>query len=246
MLKFFRQIRYKLMSKGKTSRYLKYALGEILLVVIGILIALQINNWNESRKDSRREKAILSEIKNELDRNVKRLKACATYDSLSVRSFDTIISYLENKMPYTDAVGLHFANIIEWCAYDIVSTSYNSLKQTLGIDLISQANLRDQIVSLYEEDYPFGTNNINQDESDIHNILILPKFTRLFVVEYGKNEEDIQLAVPIEYKSLLNDNEFLTSLKLVRNKRNWSVEHDIETYYKTVNVIEEIAQFLND
>ena len=50
MIKFFRNIRKTLMTEGKTSKYLKYAIGEIVLVVIGILIALQINNWNEYRK----------------------------------------------------------------------------------------------------------------------------------------------------------------------------------------------------
>ena len=50
MIKFFRKIRQKLLSEGKTGKYLKYAIGEIVLVVIGILIALQINNWNENRK----------------------------------------------------------------------------------------------------------------------------------------------------------------------------------------------------
>lgn len=50
MLKFFRKIRYNLMNTGKTSKYFKYAIGEIILVVIGILIALQINNWNEQAK----------------------------------------------------------------------------------------------------------------------------------------------------------------------------------------------------
>ena len=51
MIKFFRKIRYNLMEKNKTGKYLKYAIGEIVLVVIGILIALSINNWNESRKE---------------------------------------------------------------------------------------------------------------------------------------------------------------------------------------------------
>lgn len=50
MIKFFRNIRQKLLAEGKTTNYLKYAIGEIVLVVIGILIALQVNNWNESRK----------------------------------------------------------------------------------------------------------------------------------------------------------------------------------------------------
>ena len=50
MIKFFRKIRQDLLSRGKTGKYFKYAIGEIILVVIGILIALQINNWNENRK----------------------------------------------------------------------------------------------------------------------------------------------------------------------------------------------------
>ena len=67
MIKFFRKIRYDLMSSGKTSKYIKYAIGEIILVVIGILIALQINNWNEDRKNATNEAHILNEILNNLN-----------------------------------------------------------------------------------------------------------------------------------------------------------------------------------
>ena len=59
MIKFFRKIRQNLLSEGKTGKYFKYAIGEIVLVVIGILIALQINNWNESRKMKIEEKKML-------------------------------------------------------------------------------------------------------------------------------------------------------------------------------------------
>ena len=58
MIKFFRKIRYDLMEKNKTGKYLKYAIGEIVLVVIGILVALQINNWNEQRKAHINEEAL--------------------------------------------------------------------------------------------------------------------------------------------------------------------------------------------
>jgi len=58
MIKFFRNIRKKLLAEGKTTNYLKYAVGEIVLVVIGILIALQINNWNSERINLNKKKSI--------------------------------------------------------------------------------------------------------------------------------------------------------------------------------------------
>lgn len=75
MIKFFRKIRQNLLSQGKTIKYLKYALGEIVLVVIGILIALQINNWNEERKASKAEYAALLALKNEFENNIRRFKS---------------------------------------------------------------------------------------------------------------------------------------------------------------------------
>ncbi len=62
MIKFFRKIRQDLLSKGKTGKYLKYAIGEIVLVVIGILIALQINNANENRKINETKKEYYRQI----------------------------------------------------------------------------------------------------------------------------------------------------------------------------------------
>ena len=66
MIKFFRNIRQKLLAEGKTTNYLKYAIGEIVLVVIGILIALQINNWNEERKAKLSENATLKNFVQDL------------------------------------------------------------------------------------------------------------------------------------------------------------------------------------
>ena len=73
MIKFFRKIRYNLMEQNKTGKYFKYAIGEIILVVIGILIALQINNWNEKRKDSRAETNLLIGLQNEFKLNLEKI-----------------------------------------------------------------------------------------------------------------------------------------------------------------------------
>jgi len=112
MIKFFRKIRQNLLSEGKTGKYIKYAIGEIVLVVIGILIALQINNWNEQRKDQ----AILlniygliySDIENdiqELQRNVafynekKSLFEKVVHDSTTPDLLDQGLSRLMVDLP---------------------------------------------------------------------------------------------------------------------------------------------------
>ncbi len=79
MIKFFRKIRRNLLSEGKTGQYLKYAIGEIVLVVIGILIALQINNLNESKKDDTALKAYLGKIKSHTLEDLRKLDTLTKY-----------------------------------------------------------------------------------------------------------------------------------------------------------------------
>mgnify|MGYP000005817841 CR=1 FL=1 len=79
MIKFFRKIRQNLLSEGKTGKYFKYAVGEIILVVIGILIALQINNWNEQRKARIYEKELYSRIIMNLQLDEKRINHYLKY-----------------------------------------------------------------------------------------------------------------------------------------------------------------------
>ncbi|MBO0341343.1 MAG: DUF6090 family protein [Allomuricauda sp.] len=74
MFKFFRTIRQRLLSENKFSKYLIYAIGEIILVVIGILIALRINNWNENQKLLQEEKATLASLKLEFQKNLTQLE----------------------------------------------------------------------------------------------------------------------------------------------------------------------------
>ena len=77
MIKIFRKIRQQLLSEGKTGKYLKYAIGEIILVVIGILIALQINNWNENRKNRLTEADYYCRILDDFELNEKLIDETA-------------------------------------------------------------------------------------------------------------------------------------------------------------------------
>jgi len=147
MIKFFRNIRYSLMEQNKTSKYLKYAIGEIVLVVIGILIALQINNWNEDRKLRRTEMKLLLELKENLFETKEDLKTDIDKAINTLEVTDSLYqSIVKNKkqmvsinMDYIYEVPLLFPKL----------SAYKSI-QSYGVNIISNDSLRKMITSFYE------------------------------------------------------------------------------------------------
>ncbi|WP_340114064.1 DUF6090 family protein [Maribellus mangrovi] len=102
MLTFFRRLRAALLAEGKTGKYLKYALGEILLVIIGILIALQINNSNEIRKTENKVVAILKEVQHDLGLDIQQSDELIAF----YRKNDSIINLVQaDKLTYEDYKG---------------------------------------------------------------------------------------------------------------------------------------------
>ena len=104
MIKFFRHIRKNLIERGKTGKYFKYAIGEIILVVIGILIALQINNWNEEKKLKIQEGEALAEIISDITINLDKFDETLNGENRpgninnTLSSLHIIIDHLKSKL----------------------------------------------------------------------------------------------------------------------------------------------------
>jgi hypothetical protein len=96
MITLFRKLRYNLIEQNKTGKYLKYAIGEILLVMIGILLALQVNNWNEYRKDRIKEQTVLQQLKEEYESNLKQLESKINIRNILISSSRKMLSYMDN------------------------------------------------------------------------------------------------------------------------------------------------------
>ncbi|MFC4720857.1 DUF6090 family protein [Geojedonia litorea] len=96
MIKFFRHIRQNLIMENKSGKYLKYALGEIILVVIGILIALQINNWNENRKAKASEDNFFENVLLDLEKDEAKLDYYYEFHSKRIDYLDTLLTYVRN------------------------------------------------------------------------------------------------------------------------------------------------------
>ncbi|CAN0605597.1 unnamed protein product, partial [Ectocarpus sp. 12 AP-2014] len=97
MIKFFRKIRQNLLSESKFSKYLIYAIGEIILVVIGILIALQINNWNEKQKEEKSELLILKTLQKDFIENKKMYSDIVDKQQFVIDNCKSLIKCFENK-----------------------------------------------------------------------------------------------------------------------------------------------------
>ena len=154
MLTFFRKIRRSLIESGSARKYILYAIGEVILVVIGILIALQINNWNEERKERKMEKIVLEDIHDNIVRNNQLiLSALQVFQEID-RSTVIVKNALKTNSPYFDSLSHHFSYAIRHGGFllRLNSDGYESLKNA-GFDIIQNEKLKDEILSLFEATY---------------------------------------------------------------------------------------------
>lgn len=149
MIRFFRQLRQKLLQEKKLANYLIYALGEIILVVIGILIALQINNVNEAKKDRAVERQMLLQIQENLGKDKEALKAIATNYKQAFSSAEKVLSK-EESLKYPDSIPIWLANIIQFKRFKPITNSYESLK-SIGLDKVSSNDLRVLLGYYYDD-----------------------------------------------------------------------------------------------
>ena len=97
MIKFFRNIRHQFMNEGKTSKYLKYAVGEIVLVVIGILIAIQINNWNNARLNKISELNFYLNFKEQMVEDIHEIEDNVEYNNNYINQFKQAVQIIEKN-----------------------------------------------------------------------------------------------------------------------------------------------------
>ena len=256
MIKFFRKIRYDLMEKNKTGKYFKYAVGEIILVVIGILIALQVNDWSQNRKLKSLEIEILNDFKSSLEIDIINFNRIIKNGNSSKNSMDIILAHLEDDLPYSDSLKIHFYNITNTWTTEINSSVFESLKSE-GLPLISNKELRIEIVRLYD-----NLSKGQKERSDRYRDLIdeasanilITRFDELWKSNYeawsNKNsyaDTDVKAEnlkgemIPLDYEKLKVDQEFLYFLKSLKNRQFWLLRHENNSVLKAIkNVLEEI------
>ncbi|MBT8377463.1 MAG: hypothetical protein KJO22_11380, partial [Bacteroidia bacterium] len=170
MIKFFRHIRYTLLETGKTGKYLKYAIGEIVLVVIGILIALSINNWNLNRKQDNAEKEFLQGIKADLkkDKDYIDLVIQRQQPKLDVYNYLNAVStklHTQNASVVDSLFNIYFSS--QRTFYPI-SGSFESAVSGNKINSFKDKAITSALIKLYNTTYArlIDNGNISDDRWD--------------------------------------------------------------------------------
>ncbi len=224
---------------NRPLKYMRYAVGEIVLVVIGILIALQINTWNEERKLKSKERKSLTELRKDLNQNLNDISVNIINLRECKKSNEILIYHIENNLAYNDSLDYHFSMLYPFISFTINQTTYETLKQG-GIDLISNDSLRNSISNLYSVRFKAYQTFENTYMVNHYLDYIKPMFISEFVTyEFGssahpKNYD--QFILNSGYKQVLNFTiDICNNYMRMQSNLKTEVERVIDIVDKEVN-----------
>lgn len=241
MIKFFRIIRQKLLSENKFTKYLLYSIGEIVLVVIGILIALQIGIWNNENQQKKLEIKYLKEIKNNLQSDLPDVNFNLRFNESKLESNKVILQLINREIPFSDSLGFHFSNLVFNTRTLVNASTYENLKSR-GLEIISNDSLRQTITTLYEFDIH---NLVDFETKDDHAFQY-----QTFIPEISKslNFSELSLengmldgyAMPIDIDKIYQSNTLKNAIIININLREYMVLNYQEIKKKIEDTIDQI------
>ncbi len=207
MRPLFRNIRRQLASENKFQKYSRYAIGEIVLVVIGILIALSINNWNENRKERNKELIYLNNIKEDIKLNIASLEVFIVTRDETVNSVAIVLEYFNGKQKIDhNTFNFHNINILEWYPFVQHSNTYEELMNSGKFAIISNKSIKNELQNI-QSNFEMILFIENEMQQDYERYLYQPYF----------NLVDLDTALK-NYTDQLNNKETTTIEKLDKDE----------------------------
>ena len=242
MIKFFRKIRQRLISENRFSKYLIYAIGEIILVVIGIMIAVQLNNKNQDWVQQKEIEAILIKIQKEivadLNYSNNRILRYVERDSLKNRILNGQISYNQLKTRETDLLKYsqtYFLFSMQTAGYDQLMEHLDDLPEAYD-DLLKKLNRQ----------YRSGTISRTRAKLDIYNVV---KDYEQYLLEhqywYGPDKHADTVS-DAQINFFLNDPYFLNYIGRLNQAHCTSISHLVRWRYWAIDIYHEINDLLGE
>lgn len=247
MLLLLRKIRRKLITRDhKVINYLLYAIGEIILVVAGILIAFSIDNWSERRLKLQKEIEILHAFDLQFEIDLLQFEEALSMHLDSENSIDIILQHLENDLAYHDSLDHHFfVSTRIWIDADMANHVFETLK-TQAVTLISNERIRNSLVQLYEDEdlwiKTFETKYV--DFIFQASETIFPsRFRDFWHGDYLDAAFSKGAMTPLNFEQLKTDQTYLYYLRTQKNHLGWMIKRPIQdTRAKIIALRQEIRK----
>jgi len=209
------------------EKWAEYLL-EIFVIVFGILIAFMLNNWNEGRKNERKELEHLKNIAKNLETNIGLLKEDSLSYSTGIRANNTILDAITNHKPFYDSLAYHFHFLSIYPDPNLSFSAYESLK-SVGFETITNSQLRNEIIDLYEMTYPqmIASMTFTQDK-------LADQTIPFFLANFERGNDS---AIPNSYGTLLDNQEFLNLVVTTKAIHNWGIQFEQNIRQKTKRVM---------
>lgn len=220
MIKFFRKIRQNLIMEklhagqaGKTSKYFKYAIGEIILVVIGILIALQINNWNENRKENIKSYNYLQRLNDDMVNVSKSVNSSVKAIEQKQKNSMLVLEALEsNELPISKKADFD-RYLKEYFQFEITIQNANTFNEMISsgdLKLIKKQWLRTAFSNLSEyREFIMEVNQSNHNADKINNDLF-KKHVRYHV--YNVDTDSTKVTTTYNFNAMAKDTLFINQI----------------------------------
>ena len=227
------------------GKYFKYAIGEILLVVIGILIALQINNWNQQRLNAKKERIMLSEIKENLNEDLQSVANILEFNELKKKVIDSAYIYL-HMMNENPQLGREFSQLMptitNYQFFEPTMVAFNNLTSTGKIDIFQSDELRKKISAYYSRnDLDVVQEQLKETTQDYLNNLAPKMINKEMMFKITQREFDI---INVKEIKVHKDPQVLSGLFVMWNK---TLEHNhllLELEKVIKSLVHEIDQYL--
>ncbi|WP_053990024.1 hypothetical protein [Mangrovimonas sp. TPBH4] len=255
MIKFFRKIRQNLLSEGKTGKYFKYAVGEIILVVIGILIALQINNWNAQNSKKAELEVDLKNLQTEIQHNLIDLGLGIEKLDSDIKNIEYYIDIFnqEDSSTINDSI-IHMMinNLGRKRLKNLERHSHLNIMNSGIIDYIEEAkndSLKNNILKMqngFNTYYEYKTMLNSHLENDLRPYLYKSaNFIDIKVFQAVTRNISNKAYLPLDHNSFVNNREF-TNLLLIRHAINKAAKESFEYMSDRFLMIHsEIDDYLN-
>ena len=229
MIKFFRNIRKQLLGEGKTGNYFKYAIGEIVLVVIGILIALQINNWNEESKNRDREKTYLQNVHTEFKENKTQFENVLNSYREQLRIIDSLRNLGRITNQNWQSINKNISRVFRPYTFDPKNSSIETLISSGNIDLVQNDSLKKLLLSWKNQVIDY-----KEEEEDTHSLLTTYREIQLNEPSWQNWKSDVPISDDVKIKVQKLMQRRRGGLNLILGK--WSNQEAAELT-KTINAI---------